>query len=245
MFLRCPHCGFLATLTAAGDDGAPPRCPQCLGLLEGEPGSEGLPEPAPVDAPTSSPETDPLPNGSVGRAAPQPPRLVTAPRFARRTLSMVDAGPRWPGVAIIATLALVLGVQLLLAQRNQLADQPRWRPTLERTCGLLGCSLPAWRHPESFSMVTRSVRPSPVHPGVLEITATFRNDAPREQPWPVLRLSLSDVHGQTVGARAFQPTEYRDLRAPGATLQPGQTVTVLLDVVEPVPDTVAFSFDFE
>lgn len=93
-------------------------------------------------------------------------------------------------------------------------------------------------------MVTRSVRPSPVHPGVLEITATFRNDAAREQAWPVLLLSLSDMHGQTVGARAFQPADYRDLRTTGNTLAPGQTVTVLLDVVEPAPDTVAFSFDF-
>ena len=177
-------------------------------------------------------------------AAAQPPRLVTAPRFARRTLSMVDTGPRWPGVAVILVLALLLSLQLLLSQRAQLAGQPQWRPTLERVCGVLGCSLPAWREPEAFAMVTRSVRPSPVHPGVLEITATFRNDAAREQAWPVLLLSLSDIHGQTVGARAFAPAEYRDQRTTGDTLAPGQTVTVLLDVVEPAPDTVAFSFDF-
>ncbi|KGM54737.1 hypothetical protein N800_02370 [Lysobacter daejeonensis GH1-9] len=141
-------------------------------------------------------------------------------------------------------LILLLSLQLLLSQRAQLAEQPRWRPALERVCGLLGCSLPAWREPEAFAMVTRSVRPSPVHPGVLEITATFRNDAAREQAWPVLLLSLSDIHGQTVGARAFAPAEYRDQRTTGDTLAPGQTVTVLLDVVEPAPDTVAFSFDF-
>ena len=35
-----------------------------------------------------------------------------------------------------------------------------------------------------------------------------------------------------------------NLRTTGDTLAPGQTVTVLLDVVEPAPDTVAFSFDF-
>lgn len=186
---------------------------------------------------------EPAALAAPGRAS-QPPRLVTAPRFARRTLSMVDTGPRWPGIAIIATLGLLLAMQLLLAQRTQLADQPRWRPTLERVCGMLGCTLPPWREPEAFAMVTRSVRPSPVHPGVLEITATFRNDAPREQAWPVLLLGLSDIHGQTVGARAFQPAEYRDQRTTGDTLAPGQTVTVLLDVVEPAPDTVAFSFDF-
>lgn len=187
---------------------------------------------------------DPEAPPAAPRTTPQPPRLVTAPRFARRTLSMVDAGPRWPGVAVILALALLLAIQLLLSQRAELAGQPRWRPALERVCGALGCSLPAWREPEAFAMVTRSVRPSPVHPGVLEITATFRNDAAREQAWPVLLLSLSDIHGQTVGARAFQPADYRDLRTTGDTLAPGQTVTVLLDVVEPAPDTVAFSFDF-
>ena len=184
------------------------------------------------------------PADPAARPPPHSPRLVSAPRFARRTLSMVDAGPRWPGLAAIAALGLLLALQLLLAQRAALANQPQWRPTLERVCGVLGCSLPAWREPEAFAMVTRSVRPSPVHPGVLEITATFRNDAAREQAWPVLLLGLSDIHGQTVGARAFQPAEYRDQRTTGDTLSPGQTVTVLLDVVEPAPDTVAFSFDF-
>lgn len=191
----------------------------------------------------ASPESETVPPASI-RTAPPPPRLVTAPRFARRTLSMVDTGPRWPGVAVILALILLLSLQLLLSQRAQLAGQPQWRPTLEGVCGALGCSLPAWREPEAFAMVTRSVRPSPVHPGVLEITATFRNDAAREQAWPVLLLSLSDIHGQTVGARAFAPAEYRDQRTTGNTLAPGQTVTVLLDVVEPAPDTVAFSFDF-
>lgn len=191
-----------------------------------------------VDAPLASVAA------STARGGSRPPRLVTAPRFARRTLSMVEAGPRWPGLATIALLVLLLSLQLLLAQRAQLADQPRWRPVLEHVCGVLGCSLPAWREPDAFAMVARSVRPSPVHPGVLEITATFRNDATREQAWPILLLSLSDVHGQTIGARAFQPGEYRDARTTGDTLAPGQTVTVLLDVVEPAPDTVAFNFDF-
>ncbi|TWI10330.1 uncharacterized protein DUF3426 [Lysobacter ruishenii] len=157
---------------------------------------------------------------------------------------MVDSGPRWPGMAIIALLLATLVLQTLLAQRDELAAQPRWRPTLERVCGVLGCSLPAWRDPAAFTMVTRSVRPSPARPGVLEITATFRNDAPRDQAWPVLLLSLSDIHGQIVGARAFRPDEYRDQHTTGDTLAPGQTATVLLDVVEPAPDTVAFSFDF-
>lgn len=207
-------------------------------------------------ASTASPDPIASARGTVGADAPpasigaptgrssRPPRLVTAPRFARRTLSMVEAGPRWPGLAIITMLAVLLSLQLLLAQRAQLAGQPRWRPVLEQVCGVLGCSLPAWREPDAFAMVARSVRPSPAHPGVLEITATFRNDATREQAWPVLLLSLSDVHGQTIGARAFQPGEYRDARTTGDTLAPGQTVTVLLDVVEPAPDTVAFNFDF-
>lgn len=206
---------------------------------EATPGAvEAMRDPGHADAPAAivAPPTR--------RGEARPPRLVTAPRFARRTLSMVETGPRWPGLAIIAVLALLLSLQLLLAQRAHLAEQPRWRPVLEQVCGALGCSLPAWREPDAFAMVARSVRPSPVHPGVLEITATFRNDAPREQAWPVLLLSLSDVHGQTIGARAFQPAEYRDNRTTGDTLAPGQTVTVLLDVVEPAPDTVAFNFDF-
>ena len=57
-------------------------------------------------------------------------------------------------------------------------------------------------------------------------------------------LTLSDVDGRAVGARAFAPADYLDDATAGGTLAPGQRASVALDVLEPAPDIVAFTFEF-
>ncbi|MCF7223291.1 DUF3426 domain-containing protein [Marilutibacter chinensis] len=152
---------------------------------------------------------------------------------------------RWPLLAVVAGLVLLLALQLLLSQRAELAAQARWRPLLGALCTALFCELPPWHQPEAYAMLDRSVTPRPDRPGVLRVNASFRNDARWAQAWPVLVLSLSDVDGRQVGLRAFAPDEYRAAHDPGDVLEPGQSTTVSFDVVEPAPHIVAFTFDFQ
>ena len=100
--------------------------------------------------------------------------------------------------------------------------------------------------PGAFTMLSRDVRAHPSAPGALLINASFRNDARWPQPWPRVLLTLSNVDGRIVGARAFAAKEYlgADTAATQHELAPGQTAAMTLAVVEPAPDIVAFSFDF-
>ncbi len=164
------------------------------------------------------------------------------PSFARRSAGPRRHGRQWPVLAGIAMLALLLALQLLLAQRDALAADPRWRPLVDTTCGAVGCTVQPWREPTAFTMLDRSVQPKAGTRGVLSAQATFRNDAQWPQPWPTLVLSLSGVDGQTLGTRAFEPHEYAG--GPVTALAPGQSARVQLDIVEPAPNVVAFSFDF-
>ena len=58
-------------------------------------------------------------------------------------------------------------------------------------------------------------------------------------------LTLSDVDGRDVGARAFAPADYLQGAAAAGQLAPGQRASVAFDVLEPAPDIVAFTFDFQ
>lgn len=184
-------------------------------------------------------------------ATPAPPRPArprgrAAPSFVR-TGAPVPAARRaqrheW---IVLGVLAALLLLQLLLAQRDELATQARWRPLLTGVCAVLRCDLPAWREPAAFALLDRSVQPRPGAAGVLRISASFRNDAHWAQPWPTLRLTLSDVDGREAGARAFAPGEYRRGHAAADVLAPGQSALVEFDVIEPAPNIVAFSFEFE
>ena len=176
-----------------------------------------------------------------------PRRRATAtrgtPSFARIRQPAPPRQLNWRGPVAIVVLMLILVLQLLLAQRTELAAQARWRPVVAAVCGVLGCELPPWREPIAFSMLSRNVQPKAGMAGVLTVSASFRNDARWPQPWPTIVLSLSDIDGRQVGQRAFAPAEYRD-RDSAELLGPGQSAAVQLDVIEPAPRIVAFTFDF-
>jgi hypothetical protein len=171
-----------------------------------------------------------------------PPAMGAAPSFVRAPARTGPRGRDWPLLVGIVALAVVLALQLVLAQRDTLASQPRWRPLVESLCGVVGCDVPAWREPSAFAMLDRSVQPKPGAPGVLTARASFRNDARWPQPWPTLVLTLSDVDGVPLGRRAFTPDEYAGDGA--RMLMPGQSASVQLDVLEPTSGVVAFAFDF-
>lgn len=168
-------------------------------------------------------------------AAPAPGATFAARKAPRR-----GAAWRWP---LIAVLALLLVLQILLADRARLAADPRWRPLVEGVCATLGCALPPWHEPAAFTMLDRKVRPAAPASAALRVDATFRNDARWAQAWPPLQLSLSDADGRVLGSRVFQPQEYLGA-APSTLLSPGQSAQITFVVQEPASGTVAFAFEF-
>lgn len=171
--------------------------------------------------------------------------IAALPRFTQAAAVRSTQRPvsKWQ-IALLLALGLLLGLQILIADRERLAADESWRPLITRLCDALGCSVPAWHQPGAFTMLNRDVRPVANLPGGLEAQATFRNDAAWPQAWPLLLLSLSDADGRVVGTRQFTPAEYlgKDIPQPG--LAPGQSAQVTFRLREPDAGVVAFSFDF-
>lgn len=192
--------------------------------------SDAVAATVPVIDAESTPVTQMLP------AMPSFTRQVARPGLHPRT-----AGWQW---VMLVVLSLVLVLQVLLADRARLAADANWRPVVARLCGALGCSIPAWHEPDAFAMLSRDVSPIAGEAGGLNVQATFRNDARWAQDWPVLLLSLSDADGRVLGSRAFTPREYLGATATQAELAPGQSAQIALQLHEPDPGVVAFTFDF-
>lgn len=168
--------------------------------------------------------------------------MSRAPSFLREQAPRRSRRGEWVALSLLLPL---LVVQLFFSQRALLAADARWRPLVAGACAAVGCSVPPWREPEAFSMLSRDVIAVPGRPGVLRVQASFRNDAAWPQPWPALVLALSDSQGRQLGARRFEPRDYLG-DAPGdALLAPGQATQLAFDIVEPGPGVVAFDFRFE
>jgi hypothetical protein len=222
---------------------------------------EPAPQPEPVVAAESLPDTQ-KPSTSlqspedtvaeevatspvVGASRVEAAVTRSAPSFARAPGARASRRARgWRAPLAITGLALLLVLQLLLADRAQLAADARWRPWITSLCGVLHCTVPPWREADAFTLLGRDVRPHPTIPGALRVTASFRNDARWPQPWPRLALTLSDVEGREAGARSFSAAEYLGAMPTQAGLDSGQTATIAMDVIEPAPRIVAFTFEF-
>lgn len=180
----------------------------------------------------------------VAPVSPRERATRAMPSFARRSAG-APGGPRerWVPIAVTA-LALLLVLQLLLADRARLAADAHWRPLLQGLCGALRCDLPPWREPTAFTLLQRDVRQHPTRPGALRVSATFRNDARWSQPWPRLTLTLSDANGRAAGERSFRAEEYLGGAPSQPELASGESATVAMDIIEPAPDIVGYDFGF-
>jgi hypothetical protein len=178
---------------------------------------------------------------------------VTPPMApSRQAPAFVQARPAWmlrllralAGWVVAAALALLLVVQVLVADRARLAADATWRPRMEWLCAMLHCDLPPWRQPSALRVTSRDVRPHPSVPGALLITASFSNQAPFAQAWPQLELTLTDLDGQSLGLRRFTPAEYLGSDPRSERIAPGQSAIVTLEVADPGMRALAFGIEF-
>ncbi len=240
MQTRCPQCKTVHPLEAdrpVGDHGAF-SCASCGAKFD-----------------AYAHLTDVAPAGDIDDAAidddnqgelfgPKPrPHSAAVPSFAQARVR-ISRPPQWRWWLASAGLLLLLVAIYPIADREELARDPDWRPFLQRACGILHCRLSPWREPSAFEFLAREVSPHPSVKGALLVTVAFRNNASFAQPWPLIELTMSDINGRDIAMRRFRPQEYLGSAAKASLIAPGQSANATLEVVDPGRDAVAFAFDF-
>ncbi|WP_394241562.1 DUF3426 domain-containing protein [Halopseudomonas laoshanensis] len=149
----------------------------------------------------------------------------------------------WTLLSIIAALAL-LG-QVATYNYAALAHNERTRPIMEQVCFLAGCQLPARVNIDLIRSSNLVVRPHSDFPNALAIDVILYNRADFAQPFPVLRMTFSDLAGREISSKLFQPVEYLGGELAGTTLMPPQTpVHVGLSMLDPGSNVASYNLDF-
>ncbi len=146
-------------------------------------------------------------------------------------------------IAVAVLLTLLLTLQILIAQRDRLAESSAWRPIISRLCLIAQCRIDAWRQPDAFVPLLQTVAADPARDGVLLVQLSFRNTAERPQPWPQIEVKLTDVDGEALGLRRFRPEDYLNTEQTG-DIKPQQTVSVEIAIREPAGKADGFAFEF-
>lgn len=259
MYTQCSHC--LTVYRVALEDLAGGRgevvCGSCDQPFDALATLSQSPPPEPLTRLEPRPPVLPRPRlvDAVMRPRALQPALFPAPAAAAPGAAPAFLGravraPARRGRAVwwwgAAGLALLLLGQVLYAERERLLAIPTYRAWAESACQALGCTVPgSARAIDGLALVSRDIRRHPAVEGALLISATLANRAPRERPYPVLELTLSDLDGKVLAMRRFRPVDYlSDPRRVPAGMPAATTLPLEFEVVDPGPSAVAFEFRF-
>lgn len=154
--------------------------------------------------------------------------------------------PRRPLRAAFSWLAILLLALLLLAQLVDVYRQPLSQnavigPSLQALYARLGRPLGAAASPSDWDVGALNVTTDPDSAGALSITGSLTNGAGLVQPWPLLRVVLTDRFGEALRSRDFKPADYLPAGQAGTALAPGLSARFRLDIVDPGAEAVGFS----
>lgn len=142
---------------------------------------------------------------------------------------------------LVALALLTLAGQYAWFHFDTLARSPQWRPLYAQACGVIGCQLPLQSDLRYLRGANLVVRSHPRYDNALVVDALLFNEGRWPQPFPVLELTFSDLDGQPVASRRFQPVEYLPDELGGLNQLPVQTpVHVALEIVDPGSRAVSY-----
>ena len=152
---------------------------------------------------------------------------------------------RWPVALGAALLALLLGAQAVHHWRDELSRSPAFGPLLLQGYSVMGLEPPAPVDLSAFELRQLGAASEPSQAGRIKVRASIVNRAPFAQPYPLLRLTLQDRFGSTIGARDLAPVEYLPGGEESASglLGASQRADAEVVFVDPGRDAVGFELD--
>jgi predicted Zn finger-like uncharacterized protein len=102
--------------------------------------------------------------------------------------------------------------------------------------------VPAPANLSAYQLRQWGVTGDPDANGTLRLRASILNTAALLQPYPLLRVTLADRFGKSIGRREFEPAEYMG-KPTAKLLAPGERVDATLAILDPGKNAEGFEID--
>ena len=133
------------------------------------------------------------------------PGLDKQPKQARRALNW----QAWLMASLSLIGVLALALQLVYLNRTRIAAEvPELRPTLEKLCQGVGCTVPLPTDSALIRTEWSELSFVPDQQNLIQLAATLKNHAAYPQAYPMLEVTLKDAEDQVVIRKVFSPQEY-------------------------------------
>jgi predicted Zn finger-like uncharacterized protein len=230
---------------------APARAPAAAPAAEAAPEAAPVPAPAPAPSGFEVPEEVRLEMLSGIESSPDAEsiaELEQPSRSVKRRISPFDHAPQESDTAFIPWLAAAIAAGvLLIAQvvhqnREWLAAHAPLGGSLRALYSKMGAPVTPPANLSAYQLRQWGVTGDPAADGTLRVRASILNTAAQLEPYPLLRVTLANRFGGSIGTRDFEPSEY--LGKPTAKLlAPGERADATLDILDPGKSAEGFEID--
>jgi len=122
---------------------------------------------------------------------------------------------------------------------------PSATPYIEMFCDKVNCNYSGPLDKKKIQLLSRDVRVHPKEKKALLISAAMINNASFAQPYPNIKIRLSDISGNVVAERIFTSKTYiGNATNPFSLMKSKIPVHIKFEVVDPGKDAVNFEFNF-
>jgi predicted Zn finger-like uncharacterized protein len=177
--------------------------------------------------------------------------VVEVPLPLRNDIERLQAAPtrlKHPllGFPFLIFLLVFSFSQLAYFRAHDLVNLiPSTRPLLEKFCDTVSCFYSGPSDTKQIELLSRDVRLHPKEKKALLISASIINNANFAQPYPNIRIRLSDISGNVVAERIFSAKTYMGkLNNPFLLMKSKTPVHINFEVVDPGKDAINFEFSF-
>ncbi len=169
-------------------------------------------------------------------------------RPIRRRASPFDSGAQEsarsfiPWLAAAITAGVLLIAQVVHQNRDWLAAHAPLGGSLRALYSKMGTPVAPPANLSAYQLRQWGVTGDPAGEGTLRVRASILNTAAQLEPYPLLRVTLANRFGGSIGTRDFEPSEY--LGKPTAKLlAPGERADATLDILDPGKSAEGFEID--
>jgi len=193
-------------------------------------------------------------SSSAASRAPGPGGFEVPDEIRREMLSGLDSrqpplAARRPAgrrfhlwlIAALASALLLIG-QVVHQNREWLGNVAPLGAALRALYSSLGAPVAQPANLSAYQLRQWGVTGDPAADGTLRVRASILNTAAQLEPYPLLRVTLANRFGGSIGTRDFEPVEYMG-KPVARLLAPGERVDATMDILDPGKSAEGFEID--
>lgn len=145
------------------------------------------------------------------------------------------------GFATLLLIYLAFWFFYLWPNKAALSQDSGWRPIYQFSCSMFGCQIAPRQDLEQYRI--NAIEVNITRNGQKEVSMVLKNNADFEQPYPNIKIILSDIKGNQFASPVYKPQHYLPELNHNDLIKPGQSVHIAFTFNNEISDYSGYQIE--